>query len=66
MALKIDSVVFTCPQNEQSAPGNYLKMTTKRYTSPDYPADIRGLTLIFAHGVGGCESLSSSSPQLDV
>ncbi|KAJ7253912.1 Alpha/beta hydrolase family-domain-containing protein [Mycena rebaudengoi] len=55
MTLAIDSVVFMCPQDEQSAPGNFLKMTAKRYTSSDYPADIRGLTLIFAHGVGGCK-----------
>ncbi|KAJ6609419.1 Alpha/beta hydrolase family-domain-containing protein [Mycena sp. CBHHK59/15] len=53
MGLEIASVVFTCPQNEQSAPGNFLKMTAKRYTSPYYSADIHGLTLIFAHGVGG-------------
>jgi pimeloyl-ACP methyl ester carboxylesterase len=66
MTLAIDSVVFMCPQDEQSAPGNFLKMTAKRYTSSDYPADIRGLTLIFAHGVGGCESLWPSSPQLDL
>ncbi|KAJ6554844.1 Alpha/beta hydrolase family-domain-containing protein [Mycena capillaripes] len=53
MCIEIASVVFTCPQDEQSAPGNFLKMTAKQYTSPHYSADPRGLTLIFAHGVGG-------------
>ncbi|KAJ7114844.1 Alpha/beta hydrolase family-domain-containing protein [Mycena epipterygia] len=53
MGLEITSVVFTCPQDEQSAPGNFLKMTAKRYTSPYYSTGIGGLTLIFAHGVGG-------------
>jgi pimeloyl-ACP methyl ester carboxylesterase len=66
MSLEIASVAFDCPQDEQSAPGRFLKMTAKRYTSPDYPADIRGLTLIFAHGVGGCKSLWPSSLQFDV
>ncbi|KAJ7639982.1 Alpha/beta hydrolase fold-1 [Mycena polygramma] len=28
-------------------------MTAKQYTSPHYSGDTRGLTLIFAHGVGG-------------
>ncbi|KAJ6471586.1 Alpha/beta hydrolase fold-1 [Mycena vitilis] len=53
MCIEVASVVFTCPQNEQSPSGNFLKMTAKQYTSPHYSGDARGLTLIFAHGVGG-------------
>ncbi|KAJ7307784.1 Alpha/beta hydrolase family-domain-containing protein [Mycena albidolilacea] len=53
MSIEVASVVFTCPQNDQSAPGTFLKMTTKQYTSPHYSGDARGLTLIFSHGVGG-------------
>ncbi|KAF7336299.1 CN hydrolase domain-containing protein [Mycena venus] len=52
MALETTPFVFTCPQNAQSAPGTFLKMTANRYSTPESRADTRGLTLVFGHGAG--------------
>ncbi|KAJ6493193.1 Alpha/beta hydrolase fold-1 [Mycena sanguinolenta] len=50
--MEIKPFVFTCPQNAQSAPGTFLKMTANRYFTPESQADIRGLTLVFTHSIG--------------
>ncbi|KAJ7446320.1 Alpha/beta hydrolase family-domain-containing protein [Mycena latifolia] len=52
MALQISPCVFTCPQNFQSAPGKFLKMTADRYSTRESAANAEGLTLIFGHGIG--------------
>ncbi|KAJ6498272.1 Alpha/beta hydrolase fold-1 [Mycena vulgaris] len=52
MQLEISPFVFTCPQNAHSAPGTFLKMTAKRYSTRESSANVEGLTLIFGHGVG--------------
>ncbi|KAJ7772233.1 Alpha/Beta hydrolase protein [Mycena metata] len=52
MPLEISPFVITCPQNAQSAPGTFLKMTANRYSTPESHADTRGLTLVFGHGPG--------------
>ncbi|KAK6981123.1 CN hydrolase domain-containing protein [Favolaschia claudopus] len=52
MNLRCESVVFTCPQNARSPPGNRLKMTAKRYFTKESAANSDGITLFFGHGVG--------------
>jgi hypothetical protein len=57
MQLDILPLIFTCPQNALSAPGNLLKMTAKRYSTKESVSNVARLTLVFGHGVGGCTSL---------
>ncbi|KAF7300477.1 AB hydrolase-1 domain-containing protein [Mycena chlorophos] len=51
-SLRVDSLVFDCPQNAREAPGERLKMAVKRYSRETTPQASAGLTLLFAHCVG--------------
>ncbi|KAJ7115440.1 Alpha/beta hydrolase fold-1 [Mycena epipterygia] len=57
MALDIVAFTFDCPPNPTDAPGQILKMTAKRYRAAESLAagscPSEGLTLLFAHGIGG-------------
>ncbi|KAJ7463512.1 hypothetical protein B0H11DRAFT_2053173 [Mycena galericulata] len=52
MQLDVSPFVFTCPQNARSAPGTFLTMTAKRYSTKESLANVDGITLLFGHGVG--------------
>ncbi|KAJ7784935.1 alpha/beta-hydrolase [Mycena maculata] len=52
MQLEVSPFVFTCPQDARSAPGTFLKMTAKRYSTRKSSANVDGITLLFGHGVG--------------
>ncbi|KAJ6561173.1 alpha/beta-hydrolase [Mycena vulgaris] len=52
MRLEISPLVFICPQNVESAPGKFLKMAAKRYSTPESISNIEGFTLILMHGIG--------------
>ncbi|KAJ6453955.1 Alpha/beta hydrolase fold-1 [Mycena sanguinolenta] len=49
--LTVTPVVFDCPPNGRDPPGHILKMTAKRYWTPDSDANAEGLSLLFAHCV---------------
>ncbi|KAJ7031718.1 Alpha/beta hydrolase fold-1 [Mycena alexandri] len=53
MPLEIASFVFDCPQSVQDAPGCLLKMSAKRYRTPESSRNSAGLSLLFTHCVGG-------------
>ncbi|KAJ6524395.1 hypothetical protein DFH09DRAFT_186368 [Mycena vulgaris] len=53
LKLQITLVVFECPLNRHDPPGRALKMTAKRYWTHESEANEEGLSLLFAHCIGG-------------
>ncbi|KAJ7214392.1 Alpha/beta hydrolase fold-1 [Mycena pura] len=53
MPLETTTVILDCPQNARDSPGCILKMSAKRYYTRESMNHFKGLTLLFAHCVGG-------------
>ncbi|KAF8206841.1 hypothetical protein K438DRAFT_1963153 [Mycena galopus ATCC 62051] len=55
--MHVTPVVFDCPPNARDPPDRALKMTAKRYWTPESVANDDCFSLIFAHCIGSPDTI---------